>query len=175
MPHHPPRLGKKQLAIAFAVLLSAGMAMAQQLDTSELPTPEFRPLVDTAGVTTQAPVNASSQKITLTGKVQTLQDAIASETDVNWYAWYLACRAYLSQSGGLHCSIGTEIKFFRNGRMMPLTSDPVCLASATGRRFPLPQQTQLDALILPVRNGKAPPVSRDELYDRIQSNSNTRF
>ena len=52
------------------------------------------------------PVNESppSEKkpLVLTGKVQTLQQAIESErATVDWYAWYLSAREYLWRTGGL--------------------------------------------------------------------------
>ncbi len=120
----------------------------------------------------EVPVSNAPTKI-LTGKVQTLQQAIESERDVvNWYAWYLSAREYIGQTGGLRCSLGTPIKFYRSGKMEALTFDTNCIASVTGRRFPLPLNTSLDALILPVRSGQGPPASRDEIYSRIRINSN---
>ncbi|WP_303673439.1 hypothetical protein [Vampirovibrio chlorellavorus] len=119
----------------------------------------------------EVPVSNAPTKI-LTGKVQTLQQAIESERDVvNWYAWYLSAREYIGQTGGLRCSLGTPIKFYRSGKMEALTFDTNCIASVTGRRFPLPANTSLDALILPVRSGQGPPASRDEIYSRIRINS----
>ncbi|WMU93357.1 hypothetical protein EMOOHJMP_00164 [Microcystis phage MaAM05] len=119
----------------------------------------------------EIPVSNAPTKI-LTGKVQTLQQAIESERDVvNWYAWYLSAREYIGQTGGLRCSLGTPIKFYRSGKMEALTFDTNCIASVTGRRFPLPANTSLDALILPVRSGQGPPASRDEIYSRIRINS----
>lgn len=108
----------------------------------------------------------------LTGKVQTLQQAIDSERDVvDWYSWYLSAREYISQTGGLRCALGTPIKFYRTGKMEALTFDTNCIASVTGRRFPLPPKTSLDALILPVRSGQGPPASPAEIYSRIRINS----
>lgn len=151
--------------------------------------PFFKPLVDTSQVQPELepvtltpleaqvekqgeiPVSNAPTKI-LTGKVQTLQQAIESERDVvNWYAWYLSAREYIGQTGGLRCSLGTPIKFYRSGKMEALTFDTNCIASVTGRRFPLPANTSLDALILPVRSGQGPPASRDEIYSRIRINS----
>lgn len=155
--------------------------------------PFFKPLVDTSQTqpelepVTLTPLEAHAQKQgeqpgevpvsnaptkILTGKVQTLQQAIESERDVvNWYAWYLSAREYIGQTGGLRCSLGTPIKFYRSGKMEALTFDTNCIASVTGRRFPLPANTSLDALILPVRSGQGPPASRDEIYSRIRINS----
>jgi hypothetical protein len=155
--------------------------------------PFFKPLVDTSQVQPELepvtltpleanvykqgekqgeiPVSNAPTKI-LTGKVQTLQQAIESERDVvNWYAWYLSAREYIGQTGGLRCRLGTPIKFYRSGKMEALTFDTNCIASVTGRRFPLPANTSLDALILPVRSGQGPPASRDEIYSRIRINS----
>lgn len=151
----------------------------------------FRPLVDTsrqkelgeirleplegrAHRQGEIPVNeTSSQSRIITGQVKTLQEAIDSEKDVvDWYGWYLAARGYISQSGGLRCPLGTPIKFYRNGKIEALTFDSACMASVIGRRFPLPPNTQLDALILPVRPGQGPPATRDEIYSRIRTNQN---
>lgn len=105
----------------------------------------------------------------ITGKVQTLQQAIQSERDiVDWYGWYLAARSYLAGTGGIHCELGTAIKFYRNGYIEALSNEPACLGSLMGRRFPLPAKTRLDALILPVRSGSGPAASREEIYSRIQ-------
>jgi hypothetical protein len=154
----------------------AHAAEQAQLDTDDM----LKPLVDTRpstpaslqggiGKQGQAP-SAARQPLIITGKVQTLQQAIESEKDtVDWYAWYLGARAYLGQTGGLHCAFGTPIKFYRNGQIEAMSFDPDCQASVVGRSFPLPAKTKLDALILPVRNGQAPPASPQELYSRINA------
>lgn len=153
--------------LTLAILLSlAPLAFAQsgqddvQLDNSDM----LKPLVDTS---TQAPAR---KPLVLQGAVRTLQQAIEEERDtVDWYAWYLACRQYLSSTGGLPCPLGTPIKFYRNGHIEAQTFDTVCLQSVAGRRFALPGATRLDALILPVRHGNAPPASPQEIYSRIDS------
>ena len=106
----------------------------------------------------------------ITGQVQTLQQAMQSESgQVDWYAWYLAARQYLGQTGGLQCALGTPIKFYRNGEIEAMSFNPICQASVLGRRFPLPPQTKLDALILPVRSGEGPPATPEEIYHRINT------
>lgn len=106
----------------------------------------------------------------LTGQVQTLQQAMESESGrVDWYAWYLAAREYLGRTGGLQCALGTPIKFYRNGQIEAMSFSPLCQASVSGRNFPLPPKTKLDALILPVRSGEGPPASPQEIYTRIHS------
>jgi hypothetical protein len=119
------------------------------------------------------PVNnapSANKPMMLTGKVQTLQQAIESEKDtVDWYAWYLSAREYLSQTGGLRCALGTPIKFYKNGQIEAMSFDPHCIDSVSGRHFPLPPKTQLDALILPVRPGQGPPASRQEIYSRVHA------
>jgi hypothetical protein len=147
-----------------------------QLDTDDM----LKPLVDTRQ-SNPAPLQGSvgkqgqasspaRQSLIITGKVQTLQQAIESEKDtVDWYVWYLGARSYLGRAGGLQCALGTPIKFYRNGQIEAMSFDPVCQASVAGRFFPLPPKTKLDALILPVRNGQAPPASPQELYSRINA------
>ena len=110
----------------------------------------------------------------LTGQVQTLQQAIASESNVDWYAWYLAAREYLGRMGGLECALGTPIKFYRNGRIEAQTFNPICQNSVAGRMFPLPTKTRLDAVILPVRAGAGPPASPEEIYSRIHGSNGFR-
>lgn len=154
------------------------------MDSSQLlqplvdtPTPSpgstLAPLQGKAEKNGTIPVNdagSSSQSMMITGKVQTLQEAIESEKDtVNWYAWYLAARAYLGRTGGLRCPLGTPIKFYKNGRIEAMSFDPYCIASVTGRRFLLPQNTKLEALILPVRPGQGPPASPEEINARVKS------
>lgn len=179
---------------AWALLLSVSSSLCfatelPQLDLDPNQGPFLKPLVDTtspspAGTTQTTlqgkaestgtiPVNdnsAPSKTLILTGKVQTLQEAIQSEKDtVDWYAWYLSAREYLGRSGGLRCPLGTPIKFYRNGRIEAMSFDPYCIASVSGKFFLLPQNTKLDALILPVRPGKGPPASPEEINARIQS------
>jgi hypothetical protein len=111
-----------------------------------------------------------SGTLVLTGQVQTLQQAMESESgSVDWYGWYLAARQYLERTGGLQCALGTPIKFYRQGRIEALSFNPICQASVSGRNFPLPYKTKLEALILPVRSGESPPASPQEIYTRIHA------
>jgi hypothetical protein len=177
-------VGVATLWLGFNAFSSQGIAEDALLDTSEL-----RPLTDRGvfsnvgessetlhgAVEKQLPrldaVTSTSKKpLVLTGQVQTLQQAIESERDwVDWYSWYLACREYLARTGGLQCPLGTPIKFYRNGHVEAMSFDPACQESVQGRHFPLPSKTRLDALILPVRQGTAPPATPQELYNRIRS------
>jgi hypothetical protein len=154
-----------------------------QLDTDEI----LKPLVDTrsqsnssqpiqgnvykeqSGFPSQQPKGEPMLKI----QVKTYQEAVILEKNtVDWYAWYLAVRSYLNQTGGLNdCVLGTPIKIYKQGRIEALSPDPICRVSVGWRKFPLPRNTQLDALILPVRSGKLPPASPDELQNRIQRQS----
>lgn len=182
-----PRL-RQSWALGVIILgLASGQIRAAQpeLDTD----PFFKPLVDTSQKQSQEgqkisplegraerqgdiPVSDSPTRL-ITGKVQTLQQAIESERDVvDWYAWYLSAREYIGKTGGLRCALGTPIKFHRNGKMEAMSFDTACVGSVIGRRFPLPANTRLDALILPVRPGQGPPASRDEIYSRIRIKSN---
>lgn len=168
-----------------AIGLAHGASFQPEMETDAL----LKPLVDTSQPEPsstqklaplegraerygQVPVSDSpaSQTKLITGKVQTLQQAIESERGiVDWYVWYLSAREYISRSGGLRCSLGTPIKFFRNGRIEALTFDTACIGSVLGKRFPLPENTRLDALILPVRPGHGPPASESEIYSRVRT------
>lgn len=168
-----------------AIGLAHGASFQPEMETDAL----LKPLVDTSQPEPsstqklaplegraerygQVPVSDSpaSQTKLITGKVQTLQQAIESERGiVDWYVWYLSAREYISRSGGLRCSLGTPIKFFRNGRIEALTFDTACIGSVLGKRFPLPENTRLDALILPVRPGHGPPTSESEIYSRVRT------
>jgi hypothetical protein len=172
---------------SFALMsLIAGSALAVQPYPVMDSDPFFKPLVDTAKrqeVQKIEPLEGHAEKqgtlpvnrasgLLITGKVQTLQQAIESERDVvDWYGWYMSAREYIGKTGGLRCALGTPIKFYRNGKMEALTFDTSCIASVQGRRFPLPLNTQLDALVLPVRPGQAPPATRDEIYSRLRIKS----
>jgi hypothetical protein len=162
------------LALGFFCTSPAQATEQAQLDTDDMLKPlvdtrQPAPLQDSVGKQGQAS-SPSRQSLIITGKVQTLQQAIESEKDtVDWYVWYLGARSYLGQAGGLQCALGTPIKFYRNGQIEAMSFDPVCQASVAGRFFPLPPKTKLDALILPVRNGQAPPASPQELYSRINA------
>jgi hypothetical protein len=169
------RYNKALLAALTGIMLMGpmGLGFSQELDTEQI----LPPLVDTSVPQEQDPPEQASvsppasKKMVLNAKVQTLQEAIVSEQNiVNWYAWYLACREYLSRTGGLKCELGTPIKFYKGGRIEALTLDPMCLVSVSGRRFDLPQKTSLDALILPVRNGYNPPATPQEIYSRVEAN-----
>jgi hypothetical protein len=110
-----------------------------------------------------------SPKIILKGNVTTLDSALIQEKGlVDWYGWYMSCREYLIYSGGFRCPIGTMIRFNRNGQMTALTNDFACRVSVAQKLFPLPRQTKLDAILLPVRSAKAPPASPEELYQRLK-------
>ncbi len=158
------------LPLVLPVILLATMASAQQLDTEPSLPPLF-PHSDESNAST--PTSPPSKKpLVLQGSVKTLDAAIEAERGtVNWYQWYLNARDYLSRTGGLPCELGTDIKFYKSGRIEALTPDPVCRLSLNWRNFPLPPETQLDAVILPVRSGAAPPASPEELMRRIQGHT----
>lgn len=196
-PRHGRGYGVPLLLGLLFCLMTLGMVQAASLQPEMNPkmTPELdqeawlKPLVDHSQSEDTAsrkltpiegraarrgdlPVNdapGSSTRL-ITGKVETLQQAIESEKDtVDWYGWYLSAREYISRNGGLRCSLGTPIKFYRNGRIEALTFDTACVGSVLGKRFPLPESTRLDALILPVRPGHGPPASESEIYSRIRT------
>ncbi len=168
------------MACSAGVVATFAQSGQPQLDTD----PVFKPLMDTSrqhpdgGEKTlegsvekqgEIPVNTGERPRILQGGVQTLQQAIELETDIDWYTWYLTAREYLSRTGGLQCPLGTSIKFHKTGKIEAMTPDAICMASVAGRNFPLPKKTRLSALILPFRNGNAPPATPDELYSRINA------
>lgn len=194
-PLKPPNQHRNQqwsFQSVFQLLLAGFLLTAFAFPVCRAESPAFdtdpllKPLVDTSHSNSSSstlqgkaerngmiPVNetpAPSKTLILTGKVQTLQQAIESEKDtVDWYGWYLSAREYLSQTGGLNCALGTPIKFYKNGQIEAMSFDPHCLNSVSGRHYPLPKNTQLDALILPVRPGQGPPASRQEIDSRVHS------
>lgn len=123
-----------------------------------------------------APLQGSVQKqqvqtepLTLKIQIKTFKEAVIVEKDlVDWYGWYLSVRKYLAATGGLsRCPIGTPIKFYKQGQIEAISSNLSCQLSVRGRNFPLPANTQLDVLILPVRPGKLPPASLEEIHHHI--------
>lgn len=105
-------------------------------------------------------------------QVKTFQEAVVLEKAIDWYGWYLSFRGYIDSTGGLNqCMVGTPIKIHKRGHIEALSPDPRCRLSVAWRRFPLPSETSLDALILPVRSGKLPPASQQELHNRIRQQS----
>ncbi|MGE0199656.1 MAG: hypothetical protein AB7P76_01670 [Candidatus Melainabacteria bacterium] len=105
--------------------------------------------------------------VVLHGGVTTLESAIQTETAIDWYAWYMAARRYLMATGGISCPVGTPIRFYKNGRLDADSHDGVCLYSLKNKRFPLPENTALDAVILPTRSAIAPPANPGELNDYV--------
>jgi hypothetical protein len=105
----------------------------------------------------------------LTGRVESIENAMQIEQgEVDWYDWYLSARNYLAEMGGLDCLPGTPIKFHRTGTIEAQSQDMICQLSVREKFFPLPEMTQLEAVILPVRRKVVPPATRDELYSNIR-------
>lgn len=155
------------LTIGLVISLS-GFSDAQVLDLSQ-PVPQK--------VTPSIP-NVDNMKkqqpMVLKGSIKTLDAAIREERDtVDWYRWYLQAREYLSRTGGFQCAIGTPIIFHKDGVIEPQSYSMLCLRSAAMKRFPLPKDTALSAVILPVRPGQGPPASPEELERRIRESSET--
>ncbi|MEB3245788.1 MAG: hypothetical protein VKJ06_07380 [Vampirovibrionales bacterium] len=82
---------------------------------------------------------------------------------VAWYNWYMEARAYIASHGGLACAPGTPIVFSKSGQIRALSEDEACLASVAFKQFAIPAESQLPAIILPVRSHKLPPAAPDEL------------
>ena len=139
-------------------LLLPYFAMAQQLEEDPALKARRKPPV-------------KEKPLVLRGNVTTLDDAIVQEKEtVNWYGWYLSCRQYLGENGGLSCPLGTMIRFNKNGVTQAMSQDPACIISAAQKYFPLPPNTKLTAILLPVRSGQKPPASPQELLQQIRNN-----
>ena len=162
----------------FCLLLltfSSGIAGAQQLapmfDFSDMPparTVPRQPVSTPAKPPTSAPSTTGSGTTLLTGSVSTLEAAITEESNVDWYGWYMRARDYFTTHGGLSCQTGTPLTFYRNGYLKADNMTPACQRSLMGKRFPLPAATRLEAVVLPVRPGTAPPASREELLEFVR-------
>jgi hypothetical protein len=146
---------------ALLPVLMAGLvglpAPAQQLEED--------PYLQRSSVTKQ-----QTQPPVLTGEVS-VESAMVMEQDVDWYAWYLAARRHVAEHGGFSdCPLGTMIRFHKNGYVEALSNKPACRFSAALKRFPLPADSRLKAILLPVRSGKLPPASPTELYQHLNRN-----
>jgi hypothetical protein len=166
------------LCLALTLALLAGSqafpVMAQMLEPDPVVEDMKKPPIPPPNVP-GAPAQPSSTsktptpKITLKGNITTLDTALIQEADtVDWYGWYMACRKYLILTGGIQCSVGTKIRFNRGGLMTPYSSDPDCVQSVLSKRFPLPTNTKLEGVILPVRSSRVPPASLQELYNLLK-------
>lgn len=131
--------------------------------------PELMPFTPLKQSSPAPQSNQSKQGFVLHGSVFSIQDAMAEESHINWYQWYLSARNYLAQTGGLNCPLGTPIVFYKSGQIGAKTTSARCLQSISGRFYPLPKQTRLQALFLPVRSGKAPPASVEEIQWRVNN------
>ncbi|MDX2084823.1 MAG: hypothetical protein SFZ03_05480 [Candidatus Melainabacteria bacterium] len=109
--------------------------------------------------------------VALQGSVSLDAAMVAEAGQVDWYRWYLSARQYLKSMGGLRCTEGTRIVFYRNGRIQALSQDPFCQISAMSKQFPLPQHTQVQAVVLPTRQSSRPPASPQELIDYVRQSS----
>lgn len=163
------------------LLLAMATAWCQQSELSDVNI-EFKPLVDTSidrqsgyhltNTAFDKTQSETMQPFMLTGKVLSFQEAVHQEKNIDWYQWYLFARQYLAKRGGLACPLGTSIIFYKAGRIEANSSDINCLLSIRQKQFPLPRDTLLQALILPVRSGSAPPASPEELQSRVQASQN---
>lgn len=157
--------------LLLAPLLGLGMGQAQQLEGDPYVTEQkFQRMAERSKekqTSATGNAQASPQKLILKGSVQTIEAAIQAEkATVDWYGWYMDARGYLAATGGLPCAVGTPIKFYKDGRIAPQTEDLICLLSVQNRSYPLPKNTQLSAVILPVRGGKEAPATPDEILRR---------
>lgn len=118
----------------------------------------------------------SDGSVTLKSTVKTLDVALKEEMGkVDWYGWYLAARNYIAHNGFINCPLGTPIKFYRDGRIEPMSFSAPCVASTMNMNFPLPKNTSVDVIILPTRPSVIPPASPQELYDFLRQSDDTRY
>ncbi|HEY9744788.1 MAG TPA: hypothetical protein V6C99_01065 [Oculatellaceae cyanobacterium] len=168
-----PGIVERKCALLMAaglLLLYPAFALEPEMDTDELLKRPKNNQTLQGNAWKQHMKNQPSETNPLVIRVQTFQDAVIAEKDtVDWYGWYLSIRGYLEATGGLNqCTVGTPIKIYKQGRIEALSVDPLCKASVAWRKFPLPENTRLEALILPVRSGKLPPASPEELKMRLE-------
>jgi hypothetical protein len=145
--------------------------MAQMLEPDPVLEEMKKPPITSPSPPTQKKTESKSQspKITLKGNITTLDTALIQEADtVDWYGWYMGCRKYLILTGGIQCPVGTKIRFNRGGLMTPYSNDSDCIQSVLSKRFPLPTNTKLEGIILPVRSSRVPPASPQELYNLLK-------
>lgn len=94
--------------------------------------------------------------------------AQAQNQFVNWYDWYRDLRGYFSSVGGVLCAPGTELQFYRDGRITATSRDATCLASLDGLHYPLPQNAPVRTLSLTIRQHSAWPMSRRAINDLVR-------
>ncbi|MBK8190865.1 MAG: hypothetical protein IPK79_10495 [Vampirovibrionales bacterium] len=147
------------LTATLVALSAAGVSLhAQELQVD----PSLAPL-------NPPPVAKPAAPIVLKGGVRTLDQAMVQERDaVDWYGWYLSCRDYLLQTGGFQCPLGSTIHFYRSGRLDTNSRDPLCRASVMSKHFPLPENTRIPVLALPIRRGADPPATPEEIQRRTR-------
>jgi hypothetical protein len=166
--HTNPLRHPRWLAFALGLLVISQTlpVMAQMLEPDPVIEEMKKPQINSPN-----PPNPKtpSPKITLKGNITTLDTALIQEADtVDWYGWYMACRKYLILTGGIQCPVGTKIRFNKGGLMTPYSNDTDCIQSVLSKRFPLPTNTKLEGVILPVRSSRVPPASPQELYNLLK-------
>jgi hypothetical protein len=111
---------------------------------------------------------SQSQRVVLQGGVS-LDNAMAQEGQrVDWYAWYLKARQSIMANGGLQCPLGTLIIISKQGLFKTDSPYKTCQQSVDRQRSPLPANSQLSYIVLPVRDGAWHPMSPPELLERVQ-------
>jgi len=115
----------------------------------------------------------TGKRVVLQGGVS-LDDAMALEgriqsgkQAIDWYGWYLSARESITERGGLQCKLGTLIRINKAGLFQASSPDPDCQKSVARQWFPLPQNSHIPVIILPVRSGAWQPMSEQELLRRV--------
>ncbi|WP_373531944.1 hypothetical protein [Vampirovibrio sp.] len=85
----------------------------------------------------------------------------------NWYDWYRNLHGYLSSEGGVLCSPGTELQFHTDGKITAVSRDAACVASLAGLSYPLPENTSVSQLSLPIRKYSGWPLSSRALQQLV--------
>lgn len=93
--------------------------------------------------------------------------AHASSDTVDWYDWYRNLHGYLNSVGGVLCSPGTDLRFHQDGRITAVSRDAICLASLENLNYPLPENTPVQVLSLPIRKHSYWPLSHRALRELI--------
>lgn len=88
------------------------------------------------------------------------------------YQWYTDCRQYIKSKGGVKCGPGHYVEIYKDGHFVAkkhpdfkgtVEQDNACKVSVKDKSFPIPSNSPNQFLVLPIRPGKAKPLSQKDL------------